>query len=181
MNTLEIGAGAGILAMLLHHDLSSRITIVDLPEMISLSSACVNMLLPNARILLPNEVKDKINYNNYDFIFLLPNQANLIPENYFDLATNSNSMCEMKKEEIAFYFELIQKSLRNSALFYCSNRLRKNPSEMNVGDNETREFFYYPWNKQNIDLLIEVNRFKFEFTNKSFVHLMIDRLQKIVK
>ena len=180
-NILEIGAGAGILCLLLHNDLSSKITIVDLPEMITLSSACVNMLLPQANIIFPHEIDQKIDFDNYDFIFLLPSQTHLLPDNHFDLALNSNSMCEMKKEEIDFYFKLIQRSVRDGGFFYCSNRYRKNPSNMQVGDNETREFFKYPWEKQNTDLLIEINRFKYEFTGGAFDHLMIDRLQKIEK
>jgi len=180
-NILEIGAGSAILTMLLHHDFSSKVTIIDLPEMITLSSACVNMLFPQANMIFPHEVDETIDFDDYDFILLWPNQAHLIPENHFDLAMNSNSMCEMKKEEIDFYFKLIQKSVRDAGFFYCCNRFRKNPSNMQVGDNETREFFKYPCENQNIDLLIDINRFKYEFTNRSYDHLQIDRLQKIVK
>lgn len=178
---LEIGAGAGILTMLFHHDFGAKIVIVDLPEMISFSSACVHYVFPEAKMLLPNEVEGSIDYNEYDFVFLWPNQTNYLSDDGFDLAINSGSMCEMKNSEIAFYFDVIQRVVKNGGLFYCSNRLSKNPHAMGVGDSETREFFKYSWNKENIDLAVDINRFKYEFTDKSFEHLTVDRLQEIVK
>lgn len=182
LKVLEIGAGAGILTTLMHYDLGAKVVIVDLPEMISYSSACIYQALPEVRMLFPNEVAEKgIHYDDYDFIFLLPEQAKLLKEDYFDLAQNYCSMCEMRHEDIQYYFEIIQRVVKNGGYFYCCNRFKKDTANMGVGDNLVREFFKYPWHKNNVDEFIDIDRLKFEYTNHSYVHLTVNRLQKIVK
>ena len=188
MKYLEIGAGSGILSMLFHHDLGAKVVIVDLPEMISYSSACIHKVLPKARLLLPHEINDELNRDQYDFIFLLPHQADQISDDYFDLALNCMSLCEMEARDIESYFGLIQRAVKHRGLFFCSNRIRKHPAGGRIYDvhppirpeaEGTNCFFGYPWRRENKDLLIDINCYRYfaQFKN----HLTIDRLQQIVK
>lgn len=184
----EVGAGSGLLSMFLRHDLGAKNVILDLPEMVSYSSACVHQVFPDARILLPNEISGDIKYDDYDYVFLLPDQAEYLPDDYFDLAVNCMSMCEMRREEIEFYFEVIQRVVKDGGYFFCSNRLRKNPDQIPTTDTitplmpevaGTNHFFQYPWNKKNMDLLIDIHHYRFNWLKES--PLVIDRIQKIVK
>ena len=188
MKYLEIGAGSGLLSMFLHHDLGAKVVIVDLPEMISYSSGCVYQMFPEANILLPNEVKSDIKYEDYDFVFLLPNQTSYLPKDYFDLTVNCQSMGEMRKEEIDEYFMVIQDVVKSGGYFFCSNRLRKNPEQIPTTDTitplmaeipGTNHFFKYPWNRKNEDVLIDIHHYRLNWLKES--PLTIERLQKIVK
>lgn len=188
MRYFEIGAGSGLLSIFFHHDLGAKVVIVDLPEMISYSSACVHQMFPEAKILLPHEVKNGLNYDDYDFVFLLPDQTNYLPGDYFDLAVNCQSMGEMRKEEIDTYFKVIQDAVKNGGYFFCSNRLRKEPGQTPTTDTitpltsevlGTNHFFRYPWNDKNIDVLIDVHHYRLNWLKES--PLTIERLQKIVK
>lgn len=133
-NILEIGAGGGILSSLLRDKFKSKITIVDIPDMILVSSAQLINIFPNANLCFPNEVNEKTNMNNFDIIFLLPNQINLISKEKFDLAINTESFMEMDYKEVKKYFETINLSLKDKGLFFTSNRIRK-----------VQYFFKYPW------------------------------------
>lgn len=188
MKYLEIGAGSGLLSMFLHHDLGAKVAIVDLPEMISYSSVCINKMFPRAKVLFPNEVKGNINFDDYDYVFLLPDQTDYLPESYFDLAVNCQSMGEMRREEIELYFKVIQEAVKNGGYFFCSNRLRKQPDSVSTTDTilpltdevpGTNQFFQYPWNNNNIDVFIDVHHYRFNWMKES--PLTIDRIQQIVK
>ena len=70
----EIGAGNGNLISILKHHFNSKCIInIDLPETLILSIPFIENLFPNAKILLPNEINEKISEDtllNYDFIYL---------------------------------------------------------------------------------------------------------------
>jgi len=175
---LEIGAGAGMLVVLFHSNLRSQCVIVDLPEVIALSSAVVATLLPNARLLFPNEIEAskalEKQLSEYDFVFLWPDQAALIEDDSIDIAINTASFMEMTSSEVDEYFSLIQRAVKKGGVFYCCNRLEKRPG---LGDNEARYFMKYPWRAQNEDLVLEVN----PLIARTGGHLHIDRLQRIYK
>lgn len=158
---LEIGAGAGVLCALFFHDYKAKIHIVDLPEMISYSSVRLHALFPEATMILPHEF-DKGSVGAADFVFSWPNQTDDVGNDAFDLCINIASMGEMRNEEIQTYFQFIQRVVRPGGAFYCSNRLSKRPTNMKIGDNEQRDFFSYPWNPNNEDILVEVNRLRYE-------------------
>ena len=97
-------------------------------------------------------------------------------------------MGEMRKEEIDTYFKVIQDVVKNGGYFFCSNRLRKEPGQTPTTDTitpltaevpGTNHFFSYPWNKNNIDVLIDVHHYRLNWLKES--PLTIERLQKIVK
>lgn len=164
--------GAGLLGILFYHQLGVKYFIIDLPEMISFSSAITATFLPEAKILLPNEIKDS--FSTADFVFLLPSQVNMIPDNSISLSINVESFMEMKMSEIISYFELIQRVAKPNSLFFTTNRHEKVPG---LGDTEKRSFFEYPWNRANQDIFIRVSPLHQEVKH----HLMMQRLQRIIK
>lgn len=175
---LEIGAGAGMLGVLCHYDLGAKYVIVDLPEVISFSSAVIPTFLPKARLMLPHEVRSDGSFAeqlaDVDFVFLWPDQTALIDDDSMDVAINTSSFMEMRTEEIEEYFALIQRCVKDGGIFYCCNRLEKQPG---LGDTEVRHFLKYPWRPQNGDIRLGENL----LIAKAGGHLHIDRLQRIRK
>ncbi len=160
-SVLEIGAGNGTLAALLHNKIKKlTYVIVDLPETICLSMVFLTELFPDARILMPHEERAH-GFNEYDFIFLTPEQINTLEDNCVDLAINNYSFQEMSHAQIAEYFKLIQRCSKKGAYFYTSNRVEKIPSAPNDG-KETLElpqrFSEYPWVRFNKILVHEICR-----------------------
>lgn len=171
---MEIGAGSGILGVLFHDRFKSKYIIVDLPEMVGFSSAMVATFLPEAKILLPNEIRDSVNFEDAHFIFLTPDQTDVLTDDSVSLSVNIHSFMEMKAEEIDTYFQLIQRVSRPEGLFFTENRYEKVPG---FGDVEKRSFFDYPWDKNNEDIFLRVSDFHEEIKH----HLMFTRLQRIHK
>lgn len=135
---IEIGAGCGCLPALILNENKAKIYIIDIPNMIKISSSFLITLFPNLKFIFPNEINNKNDLIDKDIIFLLPSQIDMIEDDYFDLAINNHSFQEMNYKEIKNYFYLIKRSLKNESFFFCSNRLRK----------ETY-FFDYDWSILN--------------------------------
>jgi putative sugar O-methyltransferase len=131
---MDIGAGGGHLAGLFHLRCSSKIIIVDLPEMIVLSSAFFLQMFPQSRIVLPNETDRE----KADVIMLHPDQTDFLGENQVDLAINTASFMEMDLHEVEHYFALIDRCLKVGGYFYCSNK-----------DKKVTAFNEYPWQEYN--------------------------------
>jgi putative sugar O-methyltransferase len=156
---LEIGAGSGNLMSLLHHYLNNCTIIdVDLPESISHSILFIKDLFPDAKILMPNEVNGK-NFSDYDFVYLTPNQIDLIESDSIDLAINTNTFQELTHEQTKIYFDLIQSCCVPGAYFFCSNRVEKIPAGKDPYIKECKNlpnrFSEYPWNANNEILIYE--------------------------
>jgi putative sugar O-methyltransferase len=175
---LEIGAGAGMLGALFHHDLKAKYVIIDLPETMELSSGLIATLFPKASLMLPNEIPSGTESlpreMSADFTFLWPNQSHLLADDSFDAAVNTSSFMEMKPSEIAEYFDLIQRTVKHDGYFYCCNRMEKQPG---LGDVEMRSFFAYPWNPSNKDVLLN----EAKLVRRAGGHLHMDRIQQIQK
>lgn len=167
-----------MLGVLFHSDLGARYVVVDLPEVVVLSSAVVATLLPKASVLFPNEIDRSAPLTDQlekcDFAFLWPDQVLLIPDDSMDVAINMSSFMEMKHQEIASYFDLVQRVVKENGFFYCCNRLEKRPG---LGDTEMRHFLKYPWRPQNEDVVLEEN----PLSKRAGGHLHIDRLQRVHK
>ena len=122
----EIGAGNGNLMSLLKHHFNSKCIInVDLPETLTLCIPFLENLFPNAKILLPNEINEKVGEDallNYDFIFLTPGQITLLEENLIDLFINTASFGEMNMPQIEEYINLIQKVGKQGSFFFLSQQ-----------------------------------------------------------
>lgn len=150
---LEIGAGNGNFLSIIHKNVPGATIIdVDLPETLSHAILFISDLYPNAKILMPNEVKGK-NFNNYDFIFLTPSQIDLIKDDSIDVFLNTFSFQEMTYDQINEYFNLIQRSGRDKSLFLSANRVEKrldsNLSPKKDSSENTNKFSEYPWRSSN--------------------------------
>ena len=181
----EIGAGNGNLMSLLKHHFNSKCIInVDLPETLILCIPFLENLFPNAKILLPNEINEKVGEDallNYDFIFLTPGQITLLEENLIDLFINTSSLGEMTMPQIEVYINLIQKVGKQGSFFFCHNSVEKIP----VGDDNQNEnyqhikpirFFEYPFFNNEV-LFFEICKFtSLVQNNPSYL-----RLEKIKK
>ncbi len=131
---LEIGGGSGLMAAILKSELGSKIFIVDLPEMFTSSYAFLAYVFPDSKILLSQEIADSSNFDDFDFIFLTPDQVNLIKDESINFSLNVASFQEMDFSEVQKYFGFINRCLSKKGYFFCANRINK----------ETR-FSKYPW------------------------------------
>ena len=161
---LEIGAGNGNFPSILYNDWSPvRLIMIDLPETLTTAFTFLSSLFPNAKIILPNEIGDKIP-NDFDFILMTPEQIDIIDDNSIDLAVNIHSFQEMTHQQINIYFKLIQRVVRLSGYFFSSNRIEKVPSGADSFTIEQtilpNRFFEYPWNHKNKILINEVSSFQ---------------------
>lgn len=151
---LEIGAGAGLMGILLTYEFNVKYIIVDLPELLEFSSSIIKTYLPHSK----------------NFTFITPEEMNVIQNKSISLSINTRSFMEMTKEEIDKYFKLIQKVTKG--YFFTENRYKKVPG---LGDTKERVFFDYPWDKENKDVFIEISELSLEVKN----HIFIQRLQEI--
>jgi len=119
---LEIGAGSGLDTCTFVAEFGLKSLIIDLPEVLTLSSALIMTLFPNKRICLPNEIDEHTPLEEYDFVLLLPNQIGIAKSLICDLAINTSSFMEMEINEVRRYFRLISKQLRDGSYFFCRNR-----------------------------------------------------------
>ena len=167
----EIGAGNGNLMSILKHHFNSKCIIdIDLPETLILSIPFIENLFPNAKILLPNEINEKISEDtllNYDFIFLTPGQIKLLEDNLIDLFINVSSFAEMNMNQIREYINLIQKAGKQDSLFFCSNRVEKNPNA------ETKD--------QNSKNIKPIKFLEYPFFNNEILFFEICKLTNLVK
>lgn len=148
---LEIGAGAGNLAVLLR-DLLPRCsyTVVDLPEMILCSSRAVRKRLPSAPMR----------------IALSADEAHLVPEGFrfvphalhegvasasYDLCLNVDSFQEMALEHVAAYLALFQRAAAPRARLLTLNRRKT------VGGEDNNPLLY-PYGPNRV-LRWEADRF----------------------
>ena len=76
---------------------------------------------------MPNEINynENLNFKSYDFIFLVPEQINLINSESIDLGINTQSFMEMDMLEVDNYLKFFNKTIKYDGYFFCSNRLRK--------------------------------------------------------
>ena len=182
---IEIGAGNGNLISLLKNHFNSKCIIdIDLPETLILAIPFLKDLFPNANILLPNEINNKITKDTllkYDFIFLTPAQTKLVEENLIDLVINTSSFCEMQKSQIAEYINFIQKVCKKDSFFFTNNSIEKIPFDGekhpdNYNNMKPNRFFEYPFFDNEI-LIYQICG----FTNLIQYNPAYLRLEKIKK
>jgi putative sugar O-methyltransferase len=176
---LEIGAGNGNLASLLHYTYGSRVIIVDLPETLCLSIPHIASLFPEAKVLMPHE-SGSDSHGDYDFIFLTADQTDKIKDNSVDLAVCNAAFQEMTHRQIKEYFDLIQRTCLHGGYFLYGSRVEKIPAAFegtDESDAPVNRFSEYPWNPNNRILVYEICRLlRLVQLDNSYV-----RLEQIVK
>jgi SAM-dependent methyltransferase len=122
---LEIGAGSGYLAALVHHHLGASIIVIDLPEILPFSLFLLRRLFPSVEVHLPNETFAVGAESAPRFFFLTPDDTDRIPDGSIDLAVNTASFGEMLPEQIRSYFRLLRRTQTPEGLFFTANRAEK--------------------------------------------------------
>lgn len=149
----EVGAGSGILTGLIHNTKKTKNIIIDIPNVILCSISFLFTVFPDKNFLLPNEIDDNLKIKDYDFIFLTPDQKNLIIDEEIDLGINTFSFMEMDYQEIEEYLRFFQKKIKHEKFFFTSNRIRK-----------VNKFFKYPF-----DLLINFKKIYIQRNNYLYI------------
>ena len=180
----EIGAGNGnLMALLKYHFKTKCIINIDLPETLTLCIPFLENLFPDAQILLPNEIGQKISKNDllsYDFIFLTPSQIDILEENLVELFINTDSFAEMNMSQIKEYINLIQKVSIKDSFFFCCNRLEKKSNSVSEGQNfenmKPIKFSDYPFLNNEI-LFSEICKFH-SLVQKDLLYLRLEKIKK---
>ena len=178
-NILEIGAGNGNLLSVFHKNVPGACLIdIDLPESLSHAILYISDLFPDANILMPHEVKGK-DFSKFDFVFLTPNQINLIDDNFIDFSINTFSFQEMTHMQIEEYFDLIQRVGKNNSLFMTANRVEKLPyvnfDSEHSGAIAPNRFSEYPWSPLNEILIYQIC----EFMRQVQSHSVFIRMERV--
>ena len=82
---------------------------------------------------------------------MTPEQTSIIPDKTVELAINIDSMQEMNKDNIDFYFSLMDRIIKPSGYFFASNRVEK------IMLGEPIRFSEYPWRSHNRTIFYEIN------------------------
>ncbi|MDE2113104.1 MAG: putative sugar O-methyltransferase [Alphaproteobacteria bacterium] len=157
---LEIGAGNGNLARLLLSRAKKTCYVVDLPRTICGAVGYLSEILPDLKFLLPNEAPHQP-HENADLVFLTTAQTDLMSDHAVTLAVNTDSFQEMRREQIAQYFDLINRVVVPRGYFFTNNRVEKIPAADEL-ERETLEqvnrFSEFPWRPGHEVLVYEISR-----------------------
>lgn len=141
---LEIGAGAGLTAVLLKDRFpGGRVVVCDLPATICIGYTLISYIGRDRgyKVLLPQEMDaETLAKGHYDYAFITPNQVDIIPDNSMDGVLNVHSMQEMTMGTIRPYFELIRRVLKKGGFFFCKNLRVSRQYPETMFDN-------YPWDR----------------------------------
>ena len=99
---VEVGGGSCVNAAVMIGAFGCKYIIIDLPETIFVGYCFLKTIFPELRIALPNIIHEHIaggrNFSSlqeeYDVVFMLPYQANLIGDGAMDMAFNISSFQE---------------------------------------------------------------------------------------
>jgi putative sugar O-methyltransferase len=179
---LEIGAGNGNFPSILYHDWAPiRTILIDLPETLAVSIPFLSSVFPDARIVMPNEIRAGGLPEDFDFAFLTVDQLDALRDGTVDLAINCHSFQEMTHEQIGIYFALIQRVCRESGLFFSANRVEKIPCGPDAFSAEQPDppnrMAEYPWNPQNEVLVHEVSRLS-RLVQLDAISVRLERIRK---
>ena len=91
---------------------------------------------------------------DFDFLVLPGWAVQQLPKELVDVYVNIRSMMEMSKENLNFYFDLIQTSLKLGGIFACFNRYQKR-----VGSFDNK-FMFYPFDNDWETLMSQTSLFQ---------------------
>ena len=141
--------------------------LIDLPEQISFGYSFLKLFFKDTlKIGLPHEI-NRENIDDFDIVFLLPHQADLIPDSKIDLAMNHSSFQEMKLDVVNNYISLMEKKLRKGGQFISINQVKAHYIDDNNIDN---------WKLSNF----EVKKLNPAFTNSRAATLKTSKFKQIV-
>ncbi len=179
---VEIGGGNGNLFSLLHKKIQgAQIIDIDLPETLAHAIPFIANTFPDAKILMPHEVKSMdFEIGDYDFIFMVPEQIKLLKKNSVDLVVNTHSFQEMTQQQIAKYFAMSYDILKKGGHFFVVNRVEKIPCNNCFkveSDIPPNRFCEYPWDNNNKILAYEIC--KYDRLARAFdnVYLRLDEIR----
>ena len=139
----EIGGGfGGLIAKIKSNVKGAKIILLDLPEVNACQSYYLSQVFSEAIIYGYGDFLEKgmsILDADFDFLVLPGWAAQQLPKELVDVYVNIRSMMEMSKENLNFYFDSIQTSLKLGGIFACFNRYQKR-----VGSFENK-FMFYPF------------------------------------
>jgi hypothetical protein len=125
---LEIGAGAGNLAICLnHYGLVADYTIIDLPEMLLMSGINLESSI-GCSCRFQEFPPESVSQPSFYMISADKDLAS-IPDGIFDLALNFNSFSEMPPTEVNAYFSTLYRTTRTGAVFMNVNRIQEHRQE----------------------------------------------------
>ena len=157
LDVLEIGAGAGNLAVLLHlHGLVRSYVIVDLPELLAHSAYSISTYLDGADLRFEPPPATPAGEG---FWLLTPEQAPELAAGSLDLALNFNSFMEMDEDARDSYLELVYRTGRPGALFLNVNR-RQRALPGRGGESFDNNPLLYPYRATDRVLLWEEDEFQ---------------------
>lgn len=151
----EIGGGFGSgIAKLKDLFPDAVCLIFDLPEVNAVQTYYIKQRFPEARIELIGDVEGREELLpqdcDADFLILPGWLIDRLQPKSLDLVVNQRSMMEMNPIVVAFYFEHLQRALKEDGLFACANRYEK-------GDQHLR-FKNYPFDRNWRMLLSQSSR-----------------------
>jgi putative sugar O-methyltransferase len=179
---LEIGAGNGNFPSILFHDWAPlRMILIDLPETLAVSIPFLSSVFPDARVVMPHEIRAEGLPEDFDFAFLTVDQLHVLRDSSIDLAINCHSFQEMTHEQIGIYFALIQRVCRDSGIFFSANRVEKIPcgpdafsAEQSDPPNRMAE---YPWSPRNEVLVHEICKLS-RLVQLDAISMRLERIRK---
>ena len=129
----ELGAGYGRNAyVFLNAFPKGKYIIVDIPPALYVSQEYLSSVFPDKKIFtfrcFDQFCQVEREFQDADIVFLLPDQAKMLPEKYIDLFINISSLQEMQMQQIQEYFKLIDKLTKG--YFYSKQWIiSKNPED----------------------------------------------------
>jgi putative sugar O-methyltransferase len=111
---IELGAGYGRVAYCVMKTFTNvKYTIIDIPPALYIAQWYLSKTLQDKKVFKFREFRDylqiKDEFEQADIAFLLPQQAELLPDKSSDLFINISSLHEMTKEQIAYWFNQIDR------------------------------------------------------------------------
>lgn len=179
---MEIGAGNGNFPSVIFHDWAPvRMILVDLPETLTVAIPFLANLFPQARMVLPHEIPSTGLGEDFDFAFLTVDQLHLVADSLVDLSVNCHSFQEMTREQIAIYFEFVQRTTCDGGFFFVANRVEKipcGPDAYSVTQKDPpNRFAEYPWAPHNEVLVYEISRLS-RLAQLDDIYLRLERVRK---
>jgi putative sugar O-methyltransferase len=126
---IEVGGGSCVNGAVLIGAFGCKYTVIDLPESISVGFSLLKAVFPELKIALPDVIHDHIAaekdfrllYEEYDVVFMLPYQTDLIEDGIFNMAFNVSSFQEMNIDVVNEYLSLFHRVLKPGGSLILEN------------------------------------------------------------